>query len=588
VRLEDLGLIGNCQFSALVARSGEVVWSCLPRFDSEPVFARLLDAERGGGFLVGPADGALGTQRYLENTNVLETTFRGAEGVFRVLDFAPRFLQNERSFRPTLLVRMVEPLAGSPRVVVRCDPILGWSKRAPERLEGSNHVRFEGFARPLRLTTDVPLSFLGGQPFVLTERRHLALSYGPPVEEALPPVCARFLDETERYWQRWVKHCNIPPLHQEAVIRSALVLKLHCFEDTGAIVAATTTSIPEAPQSGRTWDYRYCWLRDAYYVLGALRLLGHFEERERFVQFLLDVTGGAPELALRPLYRVDGSCDLAEMILPGWPGHECHGPVRVGNQAAEHVQNDVFGELVLALAPVFLDQRFRAEQTGAVLELLVRLARKGIAAAGKPDAGIWEYRTPSQPQTFSSLMGWAGAERMRVVAARHAPGLEAEFGAAAARIQAEIVERALDPRRGAFVGSYGGSELDASLLQMAVLRFLPKDDARLAGTVDAIARELDQGGWIQRYRHDDGFGRPDAAFVLCTLWYVEALATLGRTKEAETVLARVLGALSPLGLLSEDVDPRDGRQWGNFPQAYSHVGLIHAAFAASPRWVEIL
>ncbi len=588
MRLEELGLIGNCQFSALVERTGEVVWCCLPRFDSEPVFARLLDAERGGGFLVGPADGARGTQRYLENTNVLETTFRDADGAFRVLDFAPRFLQHERAFRPTLLLRIVEPLEGSPRVVVRCEPVLGWSRRTPQRLEGSNHVRFEGFARPLRLTTDVPQSFLDGQPFVLSERRHLAFSWGAPVEEALPALCERFLAETERYWRRWVKHCNIPPLHQDVVIRSALALKLHCFEDTGAIVAAMTTSIPEAPGSARNWDYRYCWLRDSYYVLGALRLLGHFEERERFVQFLLDVAGGAPDLALRPLYRVDGRCDLSESMLAEWPGFEGHAPVRVGNQASEHVQNDVFGELVLALAPVFLDQRFRAEQTPAVLDLLVRLARKGVALAGTPDAGIWEYRTRMQPQTFSSLMGWAAAERMRSVATRHAPGLVPEFEAAAARIHAQIVARAWSPGQGAFVGSYDGKDLDASLLQMASLRFLSKDDPRLLATLDTIARQLEQGGWIQRYRLDDGFGRPEVAFVLCTLWYVEALGTVGRTSEAEAVLARVLAALSPLGLLSEDVDPRDLRMWGNFPQAYSHVGLIHAAFAASPRWVDVL
>jgi GH15 family glucan-1,4-alpha-glucosidase len=588
VRLEDLGLIGNCQFSALVARSGEVVWCCLPRFDSEPVFGRLLDRRGGGGFLVGPADGTEGVQRYVENTNVLETTFRGPDGAFRVLDLAPRFLQHERVFRPTLLVRIVEPLHGSPRVAVRCEPVLGWSRRPAARLEGSNHVRYEGYARPLRLTTDVPLSFLEGQPFVLTERRHLALSYGPPLEAGLPAACERFLADTVRYWQRWVKHCSIPPLHQDVVIRSALALKLHCFEDTGAIVAAMTTSIPEAPAGQRTWDYRYCWLRDAYYVLGALRLLGQFDERERFVQFLLDVAGGAPDLALRPLYRVDGRCDLGETVLDAWPGYEERGPVRVGNQAAEHVQNDVFGELVLALAPVFLDQRFRAEQTPAVLELLVRLAQKGIAAAGTPDAGIWEYRSAWQPQTFSSLMGWAAAERMRAVSVRHAPARVAEFAAAAERIRAEIVARAWKAERGAFVGAYGGDELDASLLQMASLRFLPRDDPRLVSTVESIARELDRGGWIQRYRLDDGFGRPEVAFVLCTLWHVEALAAIGRAAEAESVLARVLGVLSPLGLLSEDVDPDDGRMWGNFPQAYSHVGLIHAAFAASPRWLDVL
>src|SRR5262249_15808891 len=369
----------------------------------------------------------------------------------------------------------------------------------------SNHVRYEGFAAPLRLTTDIPLSYLDGQPVTLTSRHHLALAWGPPVEGPLAATCERLLLETQRYWRRWVKHCNIPPLWQKEVIRSALALKLHCFEDTGAIVAALTTSLPEAPASGRTWDYRYCWLRDAYYVLDALRDLGHFEERERFVHFLLDVAGGASDLALRPLYRVDGRCDLEERVLAGWPGFEANGPVRVGNQAAEHVQNDVFGELVLALAPVFLDQRFRAEQTPAVLDLVVRLARKGIGAAGTPDAGIWEYRTIAEPQTFSSLMGWAAADRMRTGAAHHAPGPAPEFAAAAPRMREEILTRAWNPELGAFTGSYGGFDLDASLLQMAGLRFLPAADTRLGATVDAIARELDLGGWLRRYRRDDGF-----------------------------------------------------------------------------------
>jgi GH15 family glucan-1,4-alpha-glucosidase len=586
--LEDLGLIGNCQFSALIARSGEVVWCCLPRFDSEPVFARLLDDREGGSFGIGPADGKSGTQRYLENTNVLETTFRSAEGVFRVLDLAPRFTQYDRAYRPTMLLRIIEPVSGSPRVAIRCDPVLGWSKRRPERMQGSNHLAFQGFDSPLRLTTDVPLAYLEGRSFTLTERRHCALTYGPAIEEPLSPLCARLLGETERYWRRWVKHCNIPPLHQEQVIRSALALKLHCFEDTGAIVASLTTSIPEAPGSARNWDYRYCWLRDAYYVLGALRLLGHFEEREHFVQYLLDVAGGAEGLALRPLYRVDGRSDLEERELSHWAAFEGHKPVRIGNQAAEHVQNDVFGEMVLALAPVFLDQRFRAEQTRPVFELLVALARKGIASAGQPDAGIWEYRTAWKPQTFSSLMGWAAADRMRRVAEQHAPNLAAEFGAAAEHIHGEIAERAWSAEAGAFAGSYGGNDLDASLLQLAALRFLPRDDPRLVGTIEGIARQLGRNGWLLRYGIDDGFGQPQVSFLICNLWYVEALAVIGRMDEARSVLERCLQALTPLGLLSEDYDPVKKRQWGNYPQAYSHVGLIHAAFAASPRWTEVV
>ena len=246
MRLEDLGIIGNCQFSALVESSGEVVWCCLPRFDSEPVFSTLLDAAQGGRFAVGPADGQCGQQSYLENTNILKTTFDTPSGAFQVLDFAPRFVQYDRAFRPTQMFRIVEPLEGSPRIRVTCEPRLGWSKGCPVRVNGSNHIEFEGFESRLRLTTDIPVSYLTGQPFTLTGRRHLVLTWGSPVEEPLQSLADRFLNETQRYWQRWVKQCNIPPLYQKAVIRSALALKLHCFEDSGAIIAAMTTSIPEA------------------------------------------------------------------------------------------------------------------------------------------------------------------------------------------------------------------------------------------------------------------------------------------------------------------------------------------------------
>ncbi len=587
MRLEDLGLVGNCQFSALVERSGSVVWCCLPRFDSEPVFATLLDHAAGGSFLVGPAEPAMGTQRYLPNSNVLETRFDAPGGSFRVVDFAPRFVEHGRMFRPTQLFRIVEPLEGTPRIRVVCEPRLGFGREAPGRVQGSHHVGFSGFSSPLRLTTDLPLSYLGGAPLALTERRHLALTWGAPIEEPLGPLCARFLEETVRYWQRWVKHCDIPPLFQAEVIRSALALKLHCFEDTGAIVAAMTTSLPESPGSGRTWDYRYCWLRDAYYALGAFRLLGHFEERESFVQYLLNVAGSTPDLQLAPLYRVDGGSDLEERVLEAWPGFGGEGPVRVGNAAARHVQNDVFGEMVLALAPVFLDERFSAERSKATLELLLRLARRGIALAGTPDAGIWEYRNAWQPQTFSSLMSWAGADRMARVASRHAPALEREFAEAAARIRDEILDRAWNGELDAFTATYGGRDLDASLLQVATLRLLPAADPRLRASVDAIRTGLSRDGWLFRYRLDDGFGQPSVAFTICTFWLVEALAATGRVDEARAVMEQVCSALSPLGLLSEDYETRTLRMWGNFPQAYSHVGLIHAAFAASPRWSEV-
>lgn len=586
MNLDELGLIGNCQMSALVRHDGAVTWSCMPRFDSPPVFASLLDERDGGRFIIAPADGKLGMQRYLTNTNVLETRFEGKEGAFRVLDFVPRFIQYARSYRPTKLLRIVEPLSGTPRIRVVCDPVLGWSKARPRREFGSHHIAYHGYDAELRLTTDAPLSYLDGEAFALSERKHFVLSWGAPVEEALEPLCDHFLRETVKYWQLWVKHTDIPPIYQEEVIRSALALKLHCFEDTGAIVAALTTSIPEAPGSGRTWDYRYCWLRDAYYTLGAFRLLGHFEEREQFLHFLLNVAASAPELDLAPLYRIDGKSDLDERILDDWSGFRGEKPVRVGNEAAKHKQHDVFGEMVLALTPLFLDARFRDHVTPPILDLVTRLSRKAVAVAGQPDAGIWEYRAEWRPQTFSSLMCWAAADRMSRIAKLHRPADVEEFTSASARIRDELLRNAVDPARGCLVADYGGKEVDAALLQAVTLRLLPHEDRRLSATVDAVSEDLEQHGWLKRYRTNDGFGIPEVAFMLCTFWHVEALARLGRTEEARALMDRVRAVRNPLGLLSEDLEPVSGVMWGNFPQAYSHVGLVHAAFAASPRWSE--
>jgi GH15 family glucan-1,4-alpha-glucosidase len=260
----------------------------------------------------------------------------------------------------------------------------------------------------------------------------------------------------------------------------------------------------------------------------------------------------------------------------------------VGNAAAKQRQHDVFGEMVLALFPVYLDERFSEERSPQTLDLLLRLAHKAISVAGKPDAGIWEFRNGDRPQTFSSLMCWAAADRVASVVAKHRPELEADFRRSAAAIRDEIVARAWNPTLGSFASGFGGSDLDASLLQMASLRLLPRTDPRLAQTVDAVIAGLTQGGWLMRYRADDGFGAPTVAFTMCTFWLAEALAVIGRAKEARALVERACQSLSPLGLISEDYDVDGARMWGNYPQAYSHVGLINAAFSASPRWAEYL
>ena len=587
MKLEDIGLIGNCQFAALVHASGDVVWCCWPRFDSEPVFGKLLDPD-GGRFGIGAADGSIGRQQYLDNTNVLETTFDMPDGRVRVIDFAPRFERHGRMFRPTQLIRIVEPLEGSPQVRVHCDPVLGWSKTPPAVSSGSHHLQFGGFGADLRLTTDLPLSYLDGRAFTLTGRHYLALTWGAPIEDELPAYCDDVLQQTLRHWRHWVKHCDIPPRYQREVIRSALALKLHCFEDTGAIVAAVTTSIPEAPGSGRTWDYRHCWLRDSYYVVDAFRLLGHFEEREAFVTYVLNTTGAHPDLALSPLYSVSGDQAEAERILPNWAGFNGDGPVRVGNGAALQTQIDVFGELVLTLAPIFHDERFRAERTPATLDLLMKLADRAITVAGTPDRGIWEVRRESTPQTFSNLMCWAAADRAAIIADVHMPDRAASLRASAEGIRETLIRRAWSDVRASYVGSYDSDNLDAALLQMAPLRLFAAGDVRLRQTIDAIWHGLTHNGWLMRYREDDGLGMPSAAFIICTFWLIEALEIVGRQEEARQLMDATRKMRSPLGLISEDYDTAAGLMSGNFPQAYSHVGLIRAAFAASPRWRDVL
>lgn len=274
-------------------------------------------------------------------------------------------------------------------------------------------------------------------------------------------------------------------------------------------------------------------------------------------------------------------------MLEDWPGFAGNRPVRVGNGAALHQQHDVFGEMVLALTPLFLDARFRDHVTAPVLDLVGRLADKAAQVAGKPDAGIWEVRSEWRPQTFSSLMCWAGADRMSRIAALHRPEAAAGHAAAAAALRTELLTRAVDPARGCMVADYGGTEVDAALLQAITLGFLGPDDPVAHRTVNAVRADLEHHGWLRRYRVDDGLGKPSVAFTLCTFWLVEALARLGRSEEARAVMSRVAEIRAPLGLLSEDVDPQSGVMWGNFPQAYSHVGLIHAAFAASPRWSDV-
>jgi len=582
----DLAIIGNCSYSALL-RHGSVEWMCWPRPDSSFVFGPLLDRERGGAFTIEGVGATDVRQEYLENTNVLRTVFTGPDGEFELLDFAPRFFQFDRHFKPLMLVRILRPLSGEPRARLRCVPTYDYGLVEARSWRASNHIEYRGLPAPVRLTTNVPLTYVEDERAFLVERdQHVVLTWGQPLEAGLEDTAERFFERTVDYWRRWVKATRTPRDYQREVIRSALVLKLHQFEDTGALLAATTTSLPEHPGSGRTWDYRYCWLRDAYFTLNALERLGHSEEMERFLQYLrnlADERGGS----LQPAYRINGSREAPERELSHLSGFRGEGPVRVGNQAFEHLQNDVYGEMVLAVSRLFLDTRFVGEiPPHTAVGIVTRLVDQIAARLEEPDAGLWEFRERTRLHGFTVLMHWAGAQRAVEVA--EAVGAD-ELAAKARELEARAAEL-LDTRVwstdvGALTQVVGEPQLDAALLLAVHLGYLAADDPRAASHLDAIRDALSvDGDLLRRYTSPDDFGVPKAAFLVCTFWLVEALALIGRTDEARELFEHLLGLHNGLGLYAENILPDTLQQSGNFPQTYSHVGLINAAFRVSRRW----
>ncbi len=590
------GLIGNCHVSAHIHESGSVDWLCLPRPDSDPVFGRILDPEGGHFSISSPTRSTQvkTTQRYLPNTNILVTEVSTSTGdAFRITDFCPRFEQYGRVYRPAALFRIVEPLAGTPSIHVSCHPVTGWGKEYARGMRGNSHVRYDIRGEYLRLLTNMPLTYLYEErPFALTEKTYFALTWGLGIEDDLAKVSHEFLDQTTRYWRMWVKHCSIPVLHQEEVIRSALALKLHCYEDTGAILAALTTSLPEEPGGPRNWDYRYCWLRDAYFSLTAFQNLGHFEEMEGFLKFLLNIayTHEHSRERLAPVYTLSQDLPLPETEHRNWVGFCGSAPVRNHNQAAEHIQNDVYGELVLALTPIFSDNRFYDLRTKDQEQLVANLARLCDRSIAQPDAGLWEIRNGWQEHSFSNLMCWAGLDRAHRMHQKGClPSVMFDLDAARSRAAQALLNATKD---GSLRNGPKDDTYDASLAQAAILGFPNREVCEatmqsIAGGLSVQARGKDTGFYF-RYLRTDDFGRPQSSFVICSFWVVQGLARLGRLAEAQQIMDQVLTGANHLGLLSEHFVPETRTQLGNFPQAYSHVGLINAAFAVSPPWTSVL
>jgi len=586
----DLALIGNCGFGALLDQRGRIVWACLPRFDGDPVFCSLLHEGGDAGFYEIDIDHfSHAEQAYRRNSAVVETRLYDSQGgSLEIIDFAPRYKQFGRVFRPINLVRRIKPLAGSPRITIRLRPSCDYGRERPERTRGSNHIRYVAPNMTLRLTTDASITYILEEvPFVL--ERPLTLILGPDESLAGPIVetAREFFEKTDYYWREWCRYLALPFDWQEAVIRAAITLKLCSFEETGAIIAAVTTSIPEAPNSGRNWDYRFCWLRDSFFVVHALNRLGVTRTMEGFLDYITNIVAAAEDGYLQPVFGITLESQLTESEVDSLDGYRGMGPVRIGNHAYTQVQNDAYGSVVLACAQSFFDQRLSRPGDVTLFQRLERLGDQAIRRWDQADSGLWELRTRQRVHTFSSAMCWAACDRLARIAGRLGLGdREAHWRGHAEPMREKVLARAWNDEIESFVESFGGNDMDASLLLLPELGILPADDPRFIRTLAQVERQLKRGNHVIRYHAADDFGAPETTFNICTFWYIDALAAVGRRDEARELFEYMLSRRNPLGLLSEDLDPASGELWGNFPQTYSMVGLINSAMRLSKPWEE--
>lgn len=587
----DLGLIGNGAIGALIDQQAEIVWCCMPRFDADPVFCSLLkehtDQDGYGYCSVELVEQISVEQQYLPNTAVLVTRMTDASGaVVEITDFAPRFRQFGRIFTPVMLIRQIKRMQGSPRIRLVVRPAADYGRERCPVTYGSHHIRYLSSGWTMRLTTDASITMLlQEQPFFLDDSVTMIFGADETIPSSIGDLASRFLDETSAYWHEWVRDLGIPFEWQDEVIRAAITLKLNTYDDTGAIIAAMTTSIPEAANTVRNWDYRFCWLRDSYFVVNALNRLGATKTMERYLGYLANISASAPGGRLQPVYGIDGKARLEEQIVETLPGYRGMGPVRRGNQAFEQIQHDVYGSAILAVTHIFFDRRLLRCGDNALFQRLESLGETAVQVYDQPDAGLWELRGTARVHTFSSVMCWAACDRLALIADRL--GLQDRtiyWRNHADTIYTTIYQRAWNEERQCFVASFDGDSMDASLLLLHDVGFLSADDPCFASTVAAIEKELKRGDYVYRYVEADDFGEPENAFLVCTFWYIHALAALGRMNEARYLFENLLKKRNRLGLLAEHIDPRSGEQWGNFVQTYSMVGLINSAIRLSKRW----
>ncbi len=590
----ELWPIGNCQVSGLVDRTGALVWGCVPRVDGDPIFCALLNADRrDAGIWRFELEGQTSVEQHYErNTAILVTRIEAADGsAIEIRDFCPRFERSGRMYRPNAWVRNVRPVAGNPRLRVVLNPMRNYGAEIAPTTHGTNHVRYLIGPQALRLSSDAPIGYVLENRFFRVESDlHFFLGPDEPFVGNLRSELQRMEQLTRDYWKIWTRGLHIPLEWQDEVIRCAIGLKLCQHEETGAIVAALTTSIPEAPGSERNWDYRFCWIRDSYYTVQALNRLGALDVLEKYLGYLRNIVDSAQGGQIQPLYSVMGEHELEETFATDLAGYRGMGPVRRGNAAYTQVQHDCYGQIVMPTAQGFFDRRLLRMADDHDFEKLEQVGETAWAMHDQPDAGLWEFRTRQEVHTYSAVMCWAACDRLANVADHLGKADRCDFWRQRADAIRERIETEAwkDSEHGGHYGaSFQSDYLDASLLQMIELRFISPDNPRFTSTFAAIERELRRGDHMLRYAAEDDFGAPETAFNVCTFWLIEALHIAGRDAEARALFETMLGHTTRSGMLSEDLDYENNELWGNFPQTYSLVGVINCAGLLSKPWSEV-
>jgi GH15 family glucan-1,4-alpha-glucosidase len=583
----DLAAIGNCRVAALINSGGRIVWWCFPRLDADPIFSRLLAGNDETGFCdVVLHDLATVSTTYRRNTAIVDTVLKDSAGnSVRITDYVPRFRRFDRIYHPPQLFRRIEPISGLPRVTIRVRPTFNYGGACTSTVLGSNHIRYSGGDGVLRLTTDAPLSYIVQEAaFALTRPVTLVFGSDEPLETSVEHISRDFLERTQDYWYEWVRSLGVPLDWQSDVIRAAISLKLCSFEETGAVIAALTTSIPEAPGSQRTWDYRYCWPRDAYFVIKALNQLGATQTMESYLNYITSLAVDV-DRPMRPVYGIVHDQSLAETIAPDLKGFAGFGPVRIGNQAAEQSQHDTYGSIILAASQMFIDERLPHMGDVALFRRLETLGEHAKRLVAEPDAGLWEYRGRKRIHTHSATMCWVACDRLARIAGRLSlPDRMRYWRTHANRLKVEILSHAWNSKRGAIVAAFDHDDLDASVLLLPELGLISASDPRYVKTVELIGTELQRNGYMMRYTAADDFGSPEVAFVVCQFWYIDALGSIGQRQQAREMLTGLLARRNSFGILSEDIHPLTHQLWGNLPQTYPMAGIINSAMGLSRPW----